>query len=366
MVSFLMTVSPGETWKWRTGLSWRSLACASLLFAGLASSALADTETRFFRIGTAATGGSFFEIGAVVASAISSPVEGAICAKNGACGVPGLVAVAQATQGSIDNIRLVASGQLESGFVQADLAAMAFAGTGAFTDDPPASRLRAIASLFPEAMHIVVRVDSPIRSVTDLAGKIIAVGDQGSGTAANAKVLLAAAGLGENDVVRKFLRPALAAEELQAGNLDALILSGSYPVPAIRELAAETPVRLVPIIGSVAEKLRSQYAFYDEATIPAGVYPNIDADTKTVGFFALWVVRDDADEALVHDITRAAWSEGAAQLYAGLNPMAKRIKLTNALKGMSLPLHPGAARFYREQGFSLEGLPNPPDAAPSR
>jgi len=348
------------------GLSWRSLACASLLFVGMASSAMADTETRFFRIGTAATGGSFFEIAAVVASAISSPVEGAICAKSGDCGVLGLVAVAQATQGSVDNIRLVASGQIESGFVQTDLAAMAFAGTGAFADDPPAHRLRAIASLFPEAMHIVVRVDSPIRSVDELAGKTIAVGDPGSGTAANANVLLAAAGLGESDVVRKFVRPAQAAEELQAGEIDAMILSGSFPVPAIQELAAATPIRLVPITGSVAEKLQAQYAFYSAATIPAGVYRNVDTDTKTLGFFALWVVRDDADEALIHDITRAAWSDSAAQLYAGIDPIGRQIVLANALKGLPLPLHPGAARFYREQGFSLEGLPNPPNAEPSR
>jgi TRAP transporter TAXI family solute receptor len=361
-----MTVSPGETQAWWFGTSWRGLACASLLFVASVSSASADTETRFFRIGTAATGGSFFEIGAVVASAISSPVEGATCAHAGDCGVPGLVAVAQATQGSVDNVRLVASGQIESGFVQADLAAMAYAGTGAFADDGPSHRLRAIASLFPEAMHIVVRVDSPIRSVSDLAGKTIAIGDQGSGTAANAKVLLAAAGLGEDDVIRKYLRPAQAAEEMQAGTLDAMILAGSYPVPAIQELAASTPIRLVPVTGSVAQKLQSQYAFYDVATIPAGAYANVDTDTQTIGFFAMWVVRDDADEALVHDITRATWSDGAAQLYAGLNPMAKRIKLANALKGMSLPLHPGAARFYRELGFSLEGLPNPSDEPPSR
>ncbi len=346
--------------------SWRGFACASLLFVASVTSSLADTEARFFRIGTAATGGSFFEIGAVVASAISSPVEGTVCAKSGTCGVPGLVAVAQATQGSVDNLRLVADGQIESGFVQADLAAMAFEGIGAFAGNPPSHRLRAIASLFPEAIHIVVRVDSPIRSVADLAGKTVAVGDQGFGTAANARVLLAAAGLGEDDVVRKYLRPALAAEELQAGTLDALILAGGYPVPAIQELAAATPVRLVPIAGRVASKLLAQYASYGQAAIPAGVYRNVDTDTTTVGFFALWVVRDDADEALIHDITRAAWGEGAAKLYAGLNPLGRQINLANALKGMSLPLHPGAARFYREQGLSLEGLPNPPDEVPSR
>jgi TRAP transporter TAXI family solute receptor len=362
-----MIVSPGETRNGRLSRYWRSFACASLLFVALLSGARADTETRFFRIGTAAIGGSFFEIGGVVASAISSPVEGAPCAGSGDCGVPGLVAVAQATQGSVENLRLVNSGQIESGFVQADLAALAYGGTSPFAEEGPMRRLRVIASLFPEAMHIVVRVDSPIRSVGDLAGKTVAVGDQGSGTSANAKVLLAAVGFGADDVVRKNMRPALAIEEIKAGTVDALILAGSYPVPAIQELAETIPIRLVPVTGTVAAKLEAAYPLYSAATVPAGTYRNVDTDTQTVGFYALWLVRDDADEALIHDITRAAWSDNASQLYAGLDPIGRQIKLANALRGLSLPLHPGAARFYREQGLSLQGLPSAnPGEAPAR
>src|SRR5262249_29284917 len=130
MVSFRMAVSPGETRSRRGFPYWRGPVCASLLFFALLCGAAAETETRFFRIGTAATGGGFFEIGGVVASAISGPVEASACGSGGNCGVPGLVAVAQATQGSIENLRLVASGQIESAFVQADLAAMAYGGTG--------------------------------------------------------------------------------------------------------------------------------------------------------------------------------------------------------------------------------------------
>lgn len=339
-----------------------------MLFFALLWTAAAQTESRFFRIGTAAIGGSFFQIGAVVASAISSPVEGTACAPSGGCGVPGLVAVAQATQGSVENLRLIHAGQIESGFAQGNLAALAYAGGGAFSGDGPMRRLRAIASLFPEALHIVVPVDSPIRSVAGLVGKTVAVGDQGSGSAANARVLLAAAGIGEDEIVQKYLRPPQAADELKAGTVDAMILAGSYPVPAIQELAAAMPVRLVPISGNLATKLLAQYPFYDLGAIPAGTYRNVDTDTPTIGFFALWVVRDDADPALVHDIARAIWSAGAAQLFAGLDPTGKQIKLANALRGMSLPLHPGAAQFYREQGLSLAGLPvaDQTEEAPTR
>lgn len=345
---------------------WRGLACASLLFVVLSSGVAAQTETRFFRIGTASTGGSFFEIGGIVASAISGPVEGSVCRQGGECGVPGLVAVAQATQGSMENLRLIGNKQLESGFAQADLAAMAYGGTGAFTAEGAMPRLRAIASLFPETLHVVVRVDSPIRSIENLAGKTVAIGEANSGTAVNAKVLLAAAGFGDDEVTRKNLRPSQAAEEMKAGTVDAVIIAGSYPVPAIEELAAAMPIRLVPVIGGVAARLEKQFSFYGSATIPAGSYRNVDTDTQSVGFYALWVVDADADAEFIHDITRAVWSEGAAKLFAAIDPIGRQIRLTDALKGISLPLHPGAERFYREQGFAVDRLPSAEDPVGGR
>lgn len=344
------------------GLCWRGLACASLLFLAPCLGARAQTEPRFFRIGTAATGGSFFEIGGVVAAAISSPVQGSACGPNGGCGVPGLVAVAQATQGSMENLRLVNSKQLESGFAQANLAAMAYGGKKGFADEAAMPHLRVIASLFPEVVHVVVRSESPIRSIEELAGKAVSVGETGSGTAVNAKVLLSAAGLGDADVTRKSLRPAQAVAEMQAGTIDAIILAGSYPVPAIQELAAALPIRLVPITGGVAAKLAGEFgSAYAAAAIPAGSYRNVDTDTPTVGFHALWVVDAAADPDLVHDIARAVWSEGTAKLFAGINPIGRQIRLENALSGISVPLHPGAERFYRERGMDTAKLPKADD-----
>src|SRR6266581_1492082 len=156
-----MTVSPRETRiVWHI---WRGLVCASLFFATLLGAAALAQEPRFFRIGTAATGGSFFEVGGLVASAISSPADGPACGRGGSCGVRGLVAVAQATPGSIENLRQVNSGQLESGFAQADLAGWAYSGVKLFAEGP-LRQLRAIASLFPEAAHLVVLAESPIQS----------------------------------------------------------------------------------------------------------------------------------------------------------------------------------------------------------
>jgi TRAP transporter TAXI family solute receptor len=351
-----MTVSPRETrGVWH---SWRGLVCASLFFATSLGGASLAQEPRFFRIGTAATGGSFFEIGGVLAGAISSPADGPLCGHGGSCGVRGLVAVAQATPGSVENLRLVNSGQLESGFAQGDLAGWAYTGTKAFAEAGPLRQLRAIATLFPVAAHLVVRADSPIHSLADLAGKIVSLGEAGSGSAADGAVLFAAAGLGEHDLTRKHLRPGPAAEALKAGTLDAFLVVGGYPVPAIRELAATVPIRLVPIEGKIVDTVKKDFRFYYPTEIPADSYPGVDVDTPSLGFSALWVVNADVDPDLVYAITTALWNPATARLLAAIDPIGGRIRLGRALDGLSVPLHPGAARFYREVGMEVGETPD--------
>lgn len=314
-------------------------------------------EPRFFRIGTAATGGSFFEVGGVVASAISAPTEGPSCGQGGSCGVRGLVAVAQATPGSIENLRMINSAQIESGFAQADLAGWAFNGVNLFADIGPLQRLRTIASLFPSAAHLVVKADSPIRSLGDLAGRTVAIGEPGSGGAAAAAILFPAAGYSARDLTLKNLRPGPAAAELKAGTIDAWFAVGGYPAPAVRDLASSTPIRLVPIEGDIVDKVKKDFTFYRLTEIPAGTYAGIDAPVLTLGFSALWLVNADINADLVYAITKSLWNPATAKLLANLDPIGKRIRLDRALEGLSVPLHAGAERFYREAGLPVDASP---------
>lgn len=336
---------------------WRDIVCAGLLFAAMLAGIAQAQEPGFFRIGTAATGGSFFEIGGIVAGAISGPTEGPPCGRGGSCGVPGLVAVAQATPGSIENLRMINSGQIESGFAQADLAGWAYNGVNLFADTGPLRRLRAIAGLFPSAAHLVVPADSPISSLADLAGKTVAIGEVGSGSAAAAGVVFPLAGFGEHDPIAKNLRPGPATAALKARSIDAIFLVGGYPVPAIRELAATTPIRLVPIEGDIVDKLKKDFPFYNRTEIPAGTYPNIDTPTPSLGSSASWLVNADVAPDLVYAITKSLWSPATAKLLANLDPIGKRIRLDRALEGLSVPLHPGAARFYLEAGLPVDTAP---------
>jgi uncharacterized protein len=322
------------------------------LFWGLAP--LSGQDAQFFRIGAAATSGTFFEIGGVIANAISKPADSPPCDRGGTCGVPGLVAVAQATQGSVENLRMIAAGQIESGIAQSDVASWAYNGTGIFAADGPMTGLRAIASLFPENLQLVVGADSAIRNLAELKGKHISLGQIGSGTQAGARIVLAAAGLSENDMRVEHLRPGVAAAQIVDGTLDGLFIIGGIPVPAIRALAGAIPVRLVPINDDVLMRMKESSSSYRRSVIPAGTYPGIDTETASIGFSALWIVSVNASDDLIYAITKALWNEATQSLLKAHNPIGKDVRLENALDDISVPLHPGAKRFYREAGLATE------------
>jgi hypothetical protein len=322
-----------------------------LLFGRVSPSA---QEGQFFRIGAAATSGTFFEIGAVIASAISKPVGSPPCEHGGNCGVPGLVAVTQATQGSVENLRMVAAGQIESGIAQSDIVSWAYAGTGIFAAEGPMKNLRAIASLFPESLQLVVRADSAIQTLADLRGKHISLGQPASGTLADARVVLAAAGLTEKDVMPEYLRPGVAAANVKDGTLDGFFIIGGVPVPTIRDLAAETPVRLIPVEDDVLDKMRESSTSYRRSVIPSGTYSGIAVEIPSIGFDALWIVSGDASDELIYAITKSLWNDATQRLLAARDPIGKQVRLEDALDGLSIPLHPGARRFYREAGLPVD------------
>ncbi|MFL5270288.1 MAG: TAXI family TRAP transporter solute-binding subunit [Stellaceae bacterium] len=342
---------PARFGVWWCGPGVAAMFALALLWE-LASSGA--QETRFFRIGAAATSGTFFEIGGVIAGAISKPAGLPSCEHSGNCGVPGLVAVAQATEGSVENLRMIAAGQIESGIAQSDIAGWAYTGAGIFAAEGPMKELRAIANLFPENAQIVVRGDGPIRTLTDLKGKRISLGQKGSGTLADARVILAAAGVTEDEISAEYLRPGVAATRMKEGTLDGFFLIGGVPVPVIRELAAAIPIRLVPIDDIVLAKIRESSSSYRRSMVPAATYRGIDEDTPSIGFNALWIVSSGQSDDLIYAITKALWNDASQRLFEAHNPIGKQVRLADALQGLTVPLHPGARRFYREAGLPVE------------
>jgi TRAP transporter TAXI family solute receptor len=327
----------------------RRVLAVVILATLVATLAWAD-EPRFFRIGTAGTAGTYFQVGGILASAISSPPGSPNCQRGGNCGVPGLIAVAQATQGSVENVDLIGRRQLESALAQADIASWAYHGTGIFKSKGAITNLRAIAALFPESIHLVVLNDSPIKSLRDLKSKRVGLGEKESGTLADARIVLEAAGLTERDVKPDYSRLNEAADGLRAKTLDAFFVVGGYPIPAVTELAAATPIRLVPVSDEGLDKLKKRYPFFTRTTIPADAYPGLDAETPTLGLNALWIAAAEVPEQVVYEITKSLWNEPTRKFLATRHIMGRRIALERALDGLDIPLHPGADRYYREIG----------------
>lgn len=330
-------------------------AGAACLVATTMAVTAAATDTKFFRIGTGSPVGTYFPIGGVIANLISNPPGGRACEDGGSCGVPGLIAVAQTTQGSIANVRGIHNGEFESAFSQADIAFWAFSGSGPFESEPPMTELRAIAKLYPEPIHLVVPAESPIRSVVDLRDKRVSVSERGSGTAADAELILRAYGLGIGDITPFYEPPGRAVDLLGNGEIDALFLLGGVPYTAIAELAETTPIRLVPIDGAPADALAIDQPFFHKTTIPKGTYLGTE-ETATLSVGALWLTSDSVSAELVQQLLQALWHESARGPLVDAHPQGSNISLEHAVEGIPIPLHTGAYRFYREAGL-LDGEP---------
>lgn len=305
----------------------------------------AQEEAQFFRIGTGPTSGSYFAIGGIIANAISNPPGSRPCESGGSCGVPGLIAIAQTTRGSIQNVDLVASKSLDSGLCQSDVAFWAYSGSGPYRGAKPLEGLRAIANLYQESLHIVVRADSPIASVRELAGKRVSLGERGAGTRATAILVLGAYGVGEKRFVGRQLPIGEAAAQLRDGKIDALFLVGSAPVPALGELAQTTPLRMLPVDGKPGEALRREHPFLTVDIVPEGSYGDA-AGVVTVGIGAYWLVLAELEDELAFGITKALWHTATRKLLDQSGPLGRRIRMEHALVGLPIPLHPGAERYY--------------------
>jgi TRAP transporter TAXI family solute receptor len=318
--------------------------------AAIAVGAATAQDIRFFRIGTGGTAGTYYPIGGLLANAISNPPGSRPCAEGGSCGVPGLVATV-ASNGSVANINGIASGALESGFTQSDVAFWAYTGTGVYEGKPKVPDLRLIANLYPETIHVVARKGSGITKVADLKGKRVSLDEPGSGTLVDARIILGAFGITEKDIKAEYLKPNQAGDKMRDGGLDAFFFVGGYPTGAISELASSGGgIELVPITGPEVDKLRAQYSFFALDTVPATAYKGVP-ETQTLSVGAQWVTSAKQPEALVYEVTKALWNDNSRKLLDAGHAKGKAIQAATAVAGAGIPFHPGAEKFYREKGM---------------
>ncbi|AFZ69063.1 TAXI family TRAP transporter solute-binding subunit [Deinococcus peraridilitoris] len=294
--------------------------------------------SNFITIGTGGTTGVYFPVGTGMAKLVNDSNSG-------------LRANARSTGGSVFNVNALSTGELQMAIAQNDVVFYAYRGTGLAAFEGKANtKLRSVAALYPELVHIVARKDANIRSVADLKGKRVIVGDVGSGTEQNARQILEAYGLQFSDLGQTVrVNPTQGAQLLQDGRADALFYTVGLGASAIQQIALTTSVNLVPVAGNNATTLLKKYPFYVRFNIPGKNYRGVDATVPTVAVQATLVTSTDESEDAVYKATKAIF-ENEASLKAIHPNLSNNFSYEKAVKGLPAPLHPGAQKFFREKG----------------
>lgn len=326
---------------------------AAALAATLATGAAMAQTPSFFRIGTGSAGGTYFPIGGTIANGISSPPGARPCDEGGQCGVPGLIAIAQSTTASVFNNTAVENGELEAGMAAADVTRSMFLGEGKF-EGKPHPKLRIVANLYPEDLHLVLPKGQSIDSLADLEGKRVGIAQAGSGTQVAVEQMLGEWGITRDNMEEAELNNSQSAERLADGQLDGYFYAAGWPVAAMVQLANTKGMELHNFSDDDLAKINELIPAYIPSSIPAEVYEGIDYEVKTPAVSALLVVSSDLEEELVYGITSALWNDNTRKLLDNGHAKGKQITIETALDGveaLGVPLHPGAERFYKEAGL---------------
>jgi TRAP transporter TAXI family solute receptor len=245
------------------------------------------------------------------------------------------------TESSMDNIRLLRDGRADIAFVQSDIMLHAYDGTGFFSSDGPFRDFHAMASLYPGACQVVARHD--IARISELKGKRVSIGVEGSATELNALQRLDSYGIGYADVKVHHLGLDASANAFREGKIDAFFCTVGVPAPAVSELVKNGEARILSIGDARARVIISQYPYYSRHIIPNDTYPGIEEEVKTVAVKAALVASVKLSEETVLEIMRIMF-ENASEIAAEVPGVS--LSRESALEGLPIPLHPGAEKFF--------------------
>ena len=313
-----------------------ALACAAL-GAMTATSVMAE---EFITIGTGGVTGVYY------------PTGGAICRLvNKGRKEHGIRCSVESTGGSVYNIKTIRAGELEFGVAQSDWQYHAYNGSSQFEEDGAFEKLRAVFSVHPEPFTVVARADSGISSFEDLKGKRVNIGNPGSGQRGTMDVVLDAMGwtVGDFELATE-LKAAEQSAALCDNQIDAMIYTVGHPSGSIQEATTACDSVLVNVTGEAIDKLVADNSFYRVATIPGGMYRGSDSDVTTFGVGATFVTSADVSDEAVYAVVSSVFEN--FEDFKQLHPAFANLKAEEMIKdGLSAPLHPGAAKYYKEKGW---------------
>lgn len=286
-------------------------------------------------IATAGTTGVFYAYGGAVANIVSKYV-------------PGISMVAESTGGTVENIKMLGKGQADLATVSADVA------HEAYIDYANSKHFRGkkvemfgLFNMYQQPHHIVTLQGGKVNDIGDILKKRVVVGAPGSGTEVKTRMMLESLSITYRDFRPEFLTFTEGVEALQDGTVEAVFLGVNYPAPAIMSLAMTNPVNLVSLTDEQIDAIQTQYPFLNKTAIPADTYKGVPQDTQTVSVQTLVVSGENLSEEAAYQIVKTVF-EKKTEL-ENINHAFRQTSLEQAADTF-IPLHPGAARYYREVG----------------
>ncbi|WLD93703.1 TAXI family TRAP transporter solute-binding subunit [Alkalihalobacillus sp. AL-G] len=315
-------------------VSFIGVLLLSFVLSGCSSAESGSSEGEFLRVGTASMGGNFFPLGAAIAQMVNDEMDG-------------YNASAQATGGSSENANFLGSGDLEFALIQSSPLKNAYQGKEKF-DGRAVESLRGVTAIYFNSFHILVRKDAGVETIEDLKGKKIAVGPVGGGIQVNTNKLLGVYGISPEDYEAVHGTRQDATEGLKTGRVDAHIYATGIGSSQVTDLINTGEVKLISMDQATIEKMVEENPDFGEGTIPAGTYEGQDEPVETIRGSSLLVTTEDMSEDLVYELTKKIFEN--IETLQGHHKYFKQTKVEDATKGMSVPLHPGAKKYFEEVG----------------
>jgi len=308
--------------------------------AMLLSVTAVQAKTKFVTIGTGGITGVYYPTGGAIAKMVNKKKK-----------EYGIRATVESTGGSVFNVNAVMNGDLEFGIVQSDRQYQATTGLDEWKKKGPQKDLRAVFSVHPESVTLVVAVDAGIQDIKDLKGKRVNIGNHGSGQRQNATDALDSIGINpEKDLTAMSIKASEAPGLLQDGRIDAFFYTVGHPSGAIKEATSGArKVRFATITG--IDALLAKYPYYAKSAIPVALYPNAqnDKDATTFGVKATFVTSAKVPDEVVYAITKEVFDN--FEDFKKLHPAYSTLTKESMLEGLSAPIHPGAMKYYKEAGL---------------
>ncbi len=310
------------------------MRCVAIGGAALTLAAAPVKAQDFINILTGGTSGVYYPLGVALSTIFGEAL-------------PGAKVQVQSTKASVENLNLIQQGKGEVAFALGNSVKNGWEGNTELGFPGKLDKLRAIAAIYPNYVQIVASQDSGIKTLADLKGKSVSVGAPKSGTELNARAILGAAGITYDDLGRaEYLPFGESVELMKNRQLDATLQSAGLGVASIRDLATSIPIRMVEVPEAVIEKIGAPY---QSGVIPAGTYEGQTEDVNTAAITNILVTSADLDDETVYQMTKAMFENLDALVAA--HAAAKKISIDTATKGLPIPLHPGAERYYKEKGI---------------